>query len=103
MLWQDEASGPSRYVALSLRPGEVVFGNTQEDVKQIIYQLRSSGELLVRLVKVVKGKTRHIDYVFQRQLPSGAAGSVPSGIPARCRVLSGGRPQATDWCAPIPW
>lgn len=101
--FQDERSGPLRYVALSVKPGEAVFGNTQDDVKQIIYRRQDNGDLLVRLVKVAKGKTRHIDFRFQRRRPPGAPLTGSGDVDARCRGASGDHLVATDCCAPVPW
>lgn len=99
--WKSEDNGPMRYVALSLRPGEVVFGNTHDDVKQIIYRLDARGRLLVRLVKVKRGKNEFIDFLFRRATADGPAQSV--AIDPRCRPRGSDRLVATDCCQPVPW
>ncbi len=98
--WQGEAAaGPLRYVALSVTPGEIVFGNTEDKVKQIIYRLEAPGQLLVRLVKVVDGHSENIDFRFAQRRESGEAAAAE--LP--CRRAPGQRLVATDCCPPVPW
>ena len=101
--WAAEKGGALRYVALSLKPGEAVFGNTTDDVKQIIYRLTGPSQLLVRLVKIVRGETEHIDFHFRLRGSDESRATAVAGPDGRCRPRGGPRVVATDCCTPVPW